>query len=182
MKYNLSKLIFLSAFSILASCGNNKEQQPAETPSATTPASDLMNEGPAYDATKINPSAPVVELELKAQGNSMADMSYDKKELRVKSGSTVHLTLVNAGTDPSMVHNFVLIEEGTADKVGPEGMKAGADNNYVPKMKQVFVATKMTQPKEKTDITFPAPEKGSYDYICTYPGHYQKMNGKFIVE
>lgn len=183
---NYSLVFCFAAIVALASCGGNKETNPPETPAppATNEStgSDLMKEEPAYDATKIDPAAAVVELLLKAQGNSMADMKYDQKELRVKAGSTVHLTLLNEGTDVSMVHNFVLIDEGTADKVGPEGLKAGEAMNFVPKMHEVYVSTSLTKPKEKTEIRFPAPPKGSYDFICTYPGHYQKMNGKFIVE
>jgi len=175
-----SIVIYCAVVFALSSCGGSKETKPEETPPSS--GSDLMKEEPAYDPTKINPDAAVMEFVLKAQGNTMADMSYDHKEIRVKEGSTIHLTLMNEGTDPSMVHNFVLIEEGTADKVGPEGLKAGLDMNYVPKMRQVLVATNLVQPKEKTEISFPAPPKGSYDFICTYPGHYQKMNGKFIVE
>jgi azurin len=182
---NYSLVLCFIALFTLASCSGNKETNPPETPtppSTESSGSDMMKEEPAYDATKIDPAAPVVELLLKARGNSMADMSYDQKELRVKAGSTVHLTLLNEGSDVSMVHNFVLIDEGTADKVGPEGLKAGEAMNFVPKMPQVYVATSLTQPKQKTDIRFPAPPKGTYDFICTYPGHYQKMNGKFVVE
>jgi azurin len=178
----IHSITFVSAaLFVLISCGGNKETKSEEQAPASS-GSEMMTEAPAYDASKINPDAPVMEITLKAQGNTMADMSYDQKEIRVKEGSTIHLTLMNTGTDPSMVHNFVLIEEGTADKVGPEGLKAGPDLNYVPKMRQVLVATSMVQPQQKTELTFPAPSKGSYDYICTYPGHYQKMNGKFIVE
>ena len=174
--------MFSAALFVMLSCSSNKKEMKDEESAPAASGSELMTEAPAYDPTKINPDAPVVEFTLKAQGNNMADMSYDHKEIRVKEGSTIHLTLMNEGTDPSMVHNFVLIEEGSADKVGPEGLKAGPDMNYVPKIRQVLVATSMVQPKQKTDITFPAPEKGTYDFICTYPGHYQKMNGKFIVE
>ncbi len=175
-----ASLISIAACFFISSCSNNGQKQAPAEPETAAP-SNLMDEGPAYDPIKIDPAAPVVEVTLKAMGNSMADMSYDLKELRVKAGSTVHLLFINESTDVSMSHNFVLIDEGSAEKVGPEGMKAGADNDYVPKMKQVLVSTKMTAPKEKTEITFPAPEKGTYDFICTYPGHYQKMNGKFIV-
>jgi len=177
-------IVFCFAFIFaLSSFGGNKETKPEEpSTSSESSGSDLMKEEPAYDPAKINPAAPVMEIILKAEGNSMADMRYDQKELRVKDGSTIHLTLINEGTDPSMVHNFVLIDEGTADKVGPEGLKAGLEMNYVPKMRQVYVATSLTQPKQKSEVTFPAPLKGTYDFICTYPGHYQKMNGKFIVE
>jgi azurin len=178
MKKYFSFIAFASLL-LAASCGSNK-QPPPEAPASS--GSDLMTEGPAYDPSKIDPAAPVVEVLLRAVGNTMAEMTYDQRELRIKEGSTIHLQLINEGSDPSMIHNFVLIEEGTADKVGPEGLKAGGDNSYVPKMSQVLVATRMAEPKAKVEITFPAPPKGSYDYICTYPGHYQIMNGKMIVE
>lgn len=180
MKNHSIALISAALFALM-SCSNNKETKPEEQAPPSS-GSEMMTEEPAYDPTKINPDAPVTVIILKAQGNTMADMSYDHKEIRVKEGSTVHLTLMNTGTDAAMVHNFVLIEEGSADKVGPEGLKAGLDMNYIPKMRQVLVGTNLVQPQQKTEITFPAPTKGSYDFICTYPGHYQKMNGKFIVE
>jgi len=178
---NHSIVFCLAVMFALSSCGGNKETKPEEpATSASEPSgSDLMTEGPAYDPSKINPDAPVMEIILKAEGNTMADMRYDQQELRVKDGSTIHLTLINEGTDLSMVHNFVLIDEGTADKVGPEGLKAGLEMSYVPKMRQVYVATGLAQPKQKSEISFPAPPKGTYDFICTYPGHYQKMSGKF---
>ena len=35
---------------------------------------------------------------------------------------------------------------------------------------------------EETTVTFDAPAKGTYDFICSFPGHYALMKGKFIVE
>jgi azurin len=35
---------------------------------------------------------------------------------------------------------------------------------------------------QKTTITFQAPEKGDYDFICSFPGHVALMNGIFTVE
>jgi azurin len=52
----------------------------------------------------------------------------------------------------------------------------------VPNLDEVLIATKMTMPGEKTTITFAAPPVGEYKFMCTYPGHYSKMNGKFLVE
>ena len=34
---------------------------------------------------------------------------------------------------------------------------------------------------ESDTITFTAPKKGSYTYICTFPGHYGLMKGVLIV-
>ena len=141
-----------------------------------------MQEGPAYDATKIDPNAAVTQITLKTLGNTMSEMKYDQTVLHVKAGTTVKLNLVNTAKDSSMQHNFLLIESGSADQVATDGLKAGPENNYTPKTKNVLVATKLVGPGMKTEITFPAPAKGTYDFICTYPGHYKMMNGKFIVE
>lgn len=178
------KPVFLSVvvfFSLIA-CGTKTQQPVDANKEQTAPTSDLMKESPAYDPTAIDPKAPVVEVVLKAQGNTMADMQYDQKEIHVLAGSTIKLVFVNEGTDNTMLHNFVLIEEGTADAVAKAGLTAGADKNFVPASSQVLVSTTVLNPKAKTEITFPAPEKGTYDFICTYPGHYQKMNGKFFVD
>jgi azurin len=161
------------------SCGGTKEEKSLqESPSA----SDLMAEAPAYDASKIDPKAEVVTINLKAIGNTMADISYDNTMIRVKAGTTVKLILENTSTDETMLHNFTLIEEGTIDKVAMEGVKAGPDKDYIPALREVLVATKMLKPKESVEILFPAPVAGTYDFICTYPGHSMKMRGKFVVE
>ena len=177
-----STFLSFAVFITLISCGT-KTQQPADAnKEQTTPASDLMKESPVYDPTAIDPNATVVEVVLKAQGNSMAEMKYDQTEIHVPAGSTIKLLFVNESTDNTMLHNFVLIEEGSADAVAKAGLAAGADKNYVPASSKVLISTTVLNPKAKTELTFPAPEKGSYDFICSYPGHYQKMNGKFIVD
>jgi len=176
-------LLACSGIIALASCQSNNtenKEQPKDT--SPQPTSDLMKEGPAYDATKINPSAPVSEIKLKTLGNTMAEMKYDQVELHVKAGSTVKLKLENSAKDAAMQHNFALIEKGSAPKVGPEALKAGPSANYIPKMREVLVSTSIVGPGQSTEITFPAPEKGEYDFICTYPGHYTMMKGKLFVD
>jgi azurin len=175
---NLSLTIALLTL-ILISCGGNKKPDEQQN---TSPGSELMKEEPRYNPSNINPSAPVVEITLRAMGNTMADMSFDRTELKVKAGSTVKLTLINESTDESMQHNFVLIKDSTEEKVGMEGVKAGAGKNFIPSIPEVLVGTRMLHPKEKATIIFPSPVKGTYMFICTYPGHYTRMIGKFFVD
>jgi azurin len=80
-----------------------------------------------------------------------------------------------------MMHNFVLIEEGSADKVAAAALAADPSKKYVPEMSEVLYGSKLLNPKEEIEFTIPAPAKGTYEFICTYPGHYKMMNGKFIV-
>ena len=181
--FSILSITGLSLALTLSSCksGQNENQQSTKD-TVSTQGGNLMQEGPAYDATKIDPNAAVTQITLKTLGNTMTEMKYDQAEIRVKAGTTVKLVLVNSAKDSAMQHNFVLIESGSADKVATDGLKAGPENNYTPSIKNVLTSTKIVGPGMKTEITFPAPVKGTYDFICTYPGHYKMMNGKFIVE
>lgn len=117
--------------------------------------------------------------------NSNDAMKFDMSEIRVKEGQTVTLTLHHTGKLPkeAMGHNFVLLNQGVvmAD-FATEAVKA-KDNDYIPNDgKDVIAHTKTIGGGETATVTFTAPAKGTYDFLCSFPGHYAMMNGKFIVE
>ena len=115
--------------------------------------------------------------------NSNDQMRFDTSEIRVKAGEKVKLTLNHTGKLPknAMGHNFVLLEAGTnVAKFSQAAMNAKA-TEYIP-AKGVLAHTKLVGGGESTTIEFTAPKKGTYDFICSFPGHYAMMKGKFIVE
>ena len=112
-------------------------------------------------------------------------MQFDKNEIRVPAGKKVRLTLRHTGKQAIEVmgHNFVLLTQGT--EIPAFGAKASAarDNDYIPEgTDAVIVHTKMLGGGQSDTIEFDAPEPGTYDFICSFPGHYSIMKGKFIVE
>lgn len=113
-------------------------------------------------------------------------MQFDKKELKVKAGAKVKLTLVHSGklAKAAMGHNFVLLKQGT--DVAAFGSKAAQarDTEYIPASEEgnIIAHTKLVGGGESTTIEFTAPKKGTYDYICSFPGHYALMKGKLIVQ
>lgn len=121
---------------------------------------------------------------LEISGNDA--MQFDKKELRVKEGQAVTLTLKHTGTMSLdvMGHNFVLLK-ADAD-IQDFGMKAATakDTDYIPASEtdKILAKTKMIGGGESVTITFQAPAKGSYPFLCTFPGHFGMMQGKLIVE
>lgn len=123
----------------------------------------------------------VVELYL--TGNDK--MKYNKEELKVKAGSTVKLVFEHVGkmSVQTMGHNFVLLKKGV-DKMafGQEASSYASEGYIPPNTDKVIAHTEMIGGGKKTTITFEAPPKGTYDYICSFPGHVALMNGKFIVE
>ena len=125
--------------------------------------------------------------EVEITGNDT--MQFDLKNFDVGPGTTVKLTLRNIGKIPkiAMGHNLVILKKGiSAIAFGQKALGAGANaTNPLPESvkKDVLAATKLLGPNESDTITFTAPEeKGSYEYVCTFPGHFAMMRGVMSVK
>lgn len=168
----MKKYFFLSAIalSIISCGGGSKEQAQDATTTENTEAT-------------TQETAPATNNDIKLTGNDQ--MQFDLKEMRVKSGEKVKLTLTHAGiqSKETMGHNFVLLKSGTdVAKFATDAISA-KDNDYIPKGTDAVIAhTKTIGGGETTSIEFDAPAPGTYDFICSFPGHYAMMQGKFIVE
>ncbi len=165
-------LLTMSA-ALLVSCNKTEESEAVvDTPIETTVEEPAMVDAAKQDTIKITL-------------NSNDKMQYDLSEIDVYEGQTVILTLNHTGTMPmaSMGHNFVLLKKDTnLDKFEEKAGKAQKDG-YIPTDKSDIIAnTKLIGGGESDTITFMAPEKGTYDYLCSFPGHYSVMKGKFNVK
>lgn len=116
---------------------------------------------------------------------SSDQMKYNVSQIKVKAGQSITLTLKHTGKMPveAMGHNLVILQRGT-DVAAFANLAARAKSTgYIPAgSKQVIAATKVIGGGQTTTITFTAPAKGIYDFICSFPGHYGIMKGKLIVE
>lgn len=179
----MKKLFVLPVIALavsIASCGGNsttKENSSTEQTAEQTTAEVAETE-------KI-PGIENVELSNTLALEGSDAMKYDKNLFRVKAGESVELTFKNAGTMPkeSMGHNVVILKPGT-DLATFGGEAAGAQaDEYVPKsaLSSVVAHTKLLGPGETDKITFTL-EKGTYDFICSFPGHYGVMQGKIVAE
>ncbi|MAR20761.1 MAG: hypothetical protein CMD25_01670 [Flavobacteriales bacterium] len=122
------------------------------------------------------------EFTVGAVGNTMSEMKFDKKNITVQSGSWVRINLVNEGVDPAMLHNIVFVKYGTRKEVAKQSIEAGPDLQFVPKSSDVIAYSELADPGETVVLEFEAPEKGNYEFICTYPGHSEIMRGYFFVK
>jgi azurin len=116
-------------------------------------------------------------------------MQFDIKNFEAKAGAKVKLTLKNIGQVPkiAMGHNLVVLKKGiTAIAFGQKALGAGASpTNPLPEALKgdVIAATKLLGPAESDTIEFTAPkEAGSYEYVCTFPGHFALMRGTMTVK
>ena len=112
-------------------------------------------------------------------------MQYNLKEVKAKAGQKVKLTLRHIGKlDINVMgHNVVILKQGVdlTEFAGKAAIER--ENKYIPKDSQDIIAhTDLIGGGQVTSIEFVAPEAGTYDFLCSFPGHSGIMKGKFIVE
>lgn len=172
----------------IISCGDNKQEQGEEDKmtvggnNSTEATGTSGDQNRSATTSEASSDQDVVEIRL----NANDQMRFDKNEIRVKAGQTVRLTLEHVGQMPknAMGHNFVLLEQGTdISEFGQAAAQSGT-TEYIPEeyKDQVIANTRMLGGGESATIEFEAPEAGTYDFICSFPGHFALMQGKFIVE
>jgi azurin len=125
--------------------------------------------------------------EITISGNDT--MQFDVKNFDVIAGNKVKIIFKNAGKLPkiAMGHNLVLLKKGvSAIAFGQKALGAGANavNPLPDSLKADVIAnTKLLGPGEEEIVTFTAPkEKGAYEYVCTFPGHFAMMRGTMTVK
>ncbi len=136
----------------------------------TTPATGETTETPPV-------AAGPVAIAVGAVGETLA---FNTTSITADSGSEVTITFENPSANNQ--HNLVIVEEGTKDAVAADGTAAGPANNWVkPGDDRVIANTELLNPGTSGEVTFTAPAPGTYQFVCTFPGHNFTMFGNFIV-
>ncbi len=177
----LHKFVLIFAAVALVACGDKKKDENSQEEEFTigdTQSGNTSKTAESSDSSDEN----VVEITI--EGNDQ--MRFNKDEIKVKAGQTVRITLKHVGSMAKEVmgHNWVLLTQGT--EVSAFGQKAvrAKENDYIPEdsSDEIIAHTKMLGGGESDTIEFEAPEAGTYNFLCSFPGHYSVMKGKFIVE
>jgi len=171
MKFIRIQVLALFSTILLFNCGNKEEKR---------------EKGFTYENTnsQVKPQKSKDEVaNVVLTSNDL--MQFNTKEIKVEVGQKIKLTLRHLGKlDVNVMgHNFVLLKSGT-DIVKFATKAANArDNEYIPKDSQdIIVHTDLIGGGQVTSIEFDAPAAGTYQFLCSFPGHYAMMSGKFIVE
>ena len=146
--------------------------------STKTKTVEKSEQGPVA-TTPVNNNDTVT---ITAMGANMSDMKFDIKTLKVPANKEITIALVNESTDATMPHNVVFIEQGTANDVGQAGLKFSEQGYVNPEDENVIANSPVVQINETAYFSFTTPAAGDYEFICSYPGHWGRMKGKFITE
>lgn len=117
--------------------------------------------------------------------NANDQLQFDVSEVKVKAGEEIKLTLNHVGKMPKNVmgHNVVVLELGTDVKAFAQKAQKAKDNDHIPKNSDAIVAhTKLLGGGESDTISFTIDKAGTYDFICSFPGHSFVMKGTIIVK
>ena len=114
---------------------------------------------------------------------SALGMRYKQQYLTASPGAKIKFTFRNPD---DMEHNFVLTSGKMGDRVGEAALELGLKGpaaDYIPDVPEVLVHTELVAPETEDVIYFTAPTKpGTYEYVCTVPGHYKVMRGVLVVK
>ena len=133
--------------------------------------------GEATQAETPPVAAGPVTITIGAVGETLA---FDTNSISAVSGSEVTIIFENPSANNQ--HNLVIVKNGTKDAVAADGTTAGPANNWVPPGDDRVIAnTVLLDPGTSGEVTFTAPAPGTYQFVCTFPGHNFTMFGEFIV-
>lgn len=124
------------------------------------------------------PSAREIDIKI------LPGLQFETKLLTAKASEPLALTLINQDVMP---HNLVIVQPGATAKVGALSFAmlndpAAGEKHYVPDTSEVFAFTHIINPEQRHTAHFRAPAApGDYPFVCTFPGHWQAMQGVFRV-
>ena len=147
----------------------------------TTGAADELNlvvgsgAAPSVDAPP-SVDVPPGSLAIATDGDTLR---FDLAKLESKAGSVVTVVFQNAST--VLQHNWVLVRSGTKDEVAIAGTEAGLSADWIPQGDdRVLAKSGLLEPGGFQEVSFTVPVVGTYQFVCTFPGHNFTMFGDFI--
>lgn len=148
-------------------------------------AEDLAGLLPADQASSVRKELKTLRVSVFVVNTVREQMRYDTPRLVVEAGKPFEVIFQN---NDFMPHNFVIVRGGSRPEIGAQTLSMKPDDldsqgrPYVPKNPNVLTATKLVEAGQKARLTYNAPNaEGEYEYVCTFPGHWETMWGKLIV-
>ena len=150
---------------------------PTDTPAPTEAPTVAPTATIAAPPDTVASPGAGVSLAISVDGDALA---FNAGNFEVAAGAEVVLVFNNVSTINQ--HNWVLVMAGTKDDVSARGTAAGPANDWVqPGDPDVIDHTKLLDPGTSGEVRFAAPPPGTYQFVCTFPGHNFTMFGDFVV-
>ena len=170
---------------LAAACGGEDAAPTFTRAPATATTVPPATSQPTPTIAPTKPQAPTQTVETPAGGPSLEisvvdnDLAFDTSDFEVAAGADVNLVFDNVSTINQ--HNWVLVTPGTKDDVAARGITQPTTNWLQPGDPDVIANTILLDPETSGEVRFTAPAAGTYQFVCTFPGHNLAMFGDFVV-
>lgn len=194
---NLIYTLSIVCLAFLVSCSSEEPKPAAQQDQGTQTVEVTANETSATTQSihfyGINTMKFVVTEKSNAiQTSETTEMDgktyYVVEGFNTKAGEQlkVKLTTISNMSAAAMAHNWLLLKPKANPSAFATASMMARENDYVApeKMNLVIKEMGLVAPGKSVTITFTAPEQpGEYEYICTFPGHFQAgMRGTLHVK
>ncbi|MCT1533076.1 azurin [Sphingobacterium daejeonense] len=174
--FNIGSLALLTSL-FMASCGNSEQSNSSQVDhSAHT--TETPAEAPATTSATTSTTSNTITVESNDQ------MQFNVNELHVKAGEPISLTLKHVGKmgKEVMGHNLIVLKAGADVAKFSEAALQAQETDYIPQSSDIVAHTDLIGGGEESKIEFTLDKPGTYDFICSFPGHASLMKGKIIAE
>ena len=172
-------LALLGAVLVFASACGGDEAAAVPTSIPTAAAEPTAAAAPTDTPTPKEPAGAAMAgaLEISSVGEAL---QFDKNMLKATAGAEVVVKLSNKSI--TLEHNWVLVQAGTKDDVATAATLAGPAVGWIPPDDdRIFANTSLLKPGTTGEVRFTPPAAGTYEFVCTFPGHNVTMFGTFEV-
>jgi azurin len=185
MKKLLISTILASFVFMLAACGGGESTEQTSEDTSMASADDGVRTVEVIGVDDLRFAIAEAGEGLVTGGSSGDFMVLESIEASAGEELRISLRTVSNLPPTAMSHNFVVLTmDADADQFARASLQA-ADNNYISSeyTDWVIASTDMLGNGESDSITFTVPEEpGTYQFICTFPGHYSGgMVGTLVV-
>lgn len=181
MKNIIIRSMFLLTIPLLIMSCSGTDSIPTNTSPTSTPdpTSTTAPETVIENTATVEVQASGVEVSLEIGSANGDELLFDKDSLSAPALSTITLTFTNNSN--TQQHNWALVQDGTKDSVATAGIGYSYSDWIPTDDTRVFANAKLLNPGESDVVTFTAPAAGTYQFVCTFPGHNMTMYGTFNI-
>ncbi|MBC7365829.1 MAG: HEAT repeat domain-containing protein [Undibacterium sp.] len=147
-------------------------------------AGQLVDALPAAEADPLRTTLAGLRVAVFIVRTVNEEMRYDTPRLVVQAGKSFEIIFENPD---GMPHNLVITEGGARQKVGMAAMELPVGNTdrggraWVTEDKEIIAATKLLETGQAETLKIGARQEGTYEFLCTFPGHWALMYGQIVV-
>ncbi len=148
-------------------------------------ADDLAGSLPAPEAEALRAQLTTLRVPVFVVRAVHEQMRYDITRIVVPMGRAFEIIFENPDVMP---HNLVVVTQGNREKIGlaaqelPAGHTDRQGRAWVTEDRAIIAATKLLEPGQSETLKMAAIRaEGTYDYVCTFPGHWAVMFGQLVV-